>query len=245
MEVNILDAILKTKEEELAAIQLSGNYMQGPEMGFGQRIRAGHEFIAEFKRKSPSAGWINQDADVSQILKTYSAKIDGIIGFSVLTDEHYFGGSLQDLDEAIGATSYPILRKDFTIHESQIQEAKEHGAACVLLIAAALSKARVTDLVHEAEKLEIEVLFEIKDLEELQKMDSRIELLGVNNRDLRNFKTDYKKSIAFAPHLPQDCLWISESGLSEEHQFEELRAVGYKGFLVGQGFMEKFGNHED
>lgn len=245
MEINILDKILKTKEGELGKIKLTGTYLDAAEMGFAQRIKAGHEFIAEFKRKSPSAGWINKEADVAQILKTYSTKIERIIGFSVLTDENYFGGSLQDLDAAVKATPFPILRKDFTIHETQIQEAKEHGASCVLLIAAALSKERVRDLVSEAQQLNLEVLFEIKGLEELDKLDSRIELLGVNNRDLRNFQTDYKKSIAFAPHLPKDCLWISESGLSEEHQFEELRSVGYKGFLVGQGFMEKFGNHED
>lgn len=242
MEVDILKKILDTKAEEIPAIQLPKQKVErlSGVPSFKSQFEQGKKFIAEFKRKSPSAGWINQHAKVSQVLQSYTEAIPEVAGFSVLTDTQYFGGGIQDLQEAVRSVSCPVIRKDFIVHPKQIEEAYLSGASAILLIAAALSKSAVAELVTEAESYGLEVLFEIKELEELTKLDDRIALLGVNNRDLRTFETDYRKSIRFAPQLPTDRILISESGLSQQHQFDELEEVGYKGFLVGQGFMELY-----
>ena len=241
MEVNILNEILATKRKEIEGrtkpdfINSSNNYLT-----FKDTIESGKKFIAEFKRKSPSAGWIAEQGSVVPVLKSYQSQIADLAGFSVLTDEPYFGGSLQDLAEARNHFNLPLLRKDFIIDEIQLIEAKNSGASTVLLIAAALSASRIKTLIDEAKNLHLEVLLEVKDKEEIKKYDERIELLGVNNRDLRTFNTDYKKSIELAPHLPNHPIWISESGLSTTDQFRELEEHGFQGFLVGQSFMEKY-----
>lgn len=191
--------------------------------------------IAEFKRKSPSKGWIHQDAAPQQVIPAYEQA--GAAAVSVLTDEQYFGGSTQYLYSARPLVQIPLLRKEFIVHPYQVYGARLLGADAILLIAAALTLQTCRELSSLARQLGLEVLLEIHGQAELEYADSEPHLLGVNNRNLGTFHTDVANSFHLAPMLPTDVTWVSESGIDSPHTISALRQAGYRGFLMGEVFM--------
>lgn len=191
--------------------------------------------ISEFKRRSPSKGWINRDA-VQSVVRAYQQA--GATALSVLTDTPYFGGTDDDLRAARQACSLPILRKDFTIDEFQLVESRVLGADAVLLIAAALTREQCRRFAEIAHQLELEVLLEIHDQSELDYYSEYVDVLGVNNRNLGSFHTDVANSFRLIEQMPQEATPISESGISNPDTVKELRAIGFKGFLIGENFMK-------
>jgi indole-3-glycerol phosphate synthase len=193
--------------------------------------------IAEFKRQSPSKGTINADADVLQTTKGYVES--GAAALSVLTDKDFFGGSNVDLIGARSINNCPILRKDFIIEEYQIIEAKSIGADVILLIAAALQPQKLQALASFAQSLGLEVLLEVHNEKELKtNISSAIDLIGVNNRNLKNFEVSIDLSRKLSEIIPKEFVKISESGISFPETIIELRQFGYQGFLMGENFMK-------
>lgn len=191
--------------------------------------------IAEFKRKSPSKGYINERADVVKITSDYEKH--GATGLSILTDTQFFGGSYEDLSIA-RASSLPILRKDFIIDEYQVAETKAMGADVILLIAACLTPFEVLRFSTTAKEFGLEVLLEIHGEEELAHIHPGIRLVGINNRNLKTFNVDIDHSIKLAGMIPSDCLKIAESGITDEATIKSLKAHGFNGFLIGENFMK-------
>lgn len=193
--------------------------------------------IAEHKRRSPSKAVINQSKSVEEIVKNYEN--GGAAGMSILTDGQYFGGSLDDLILARATTNLPLLRKDFMIDEFQIIEAKAFGADVILLIAAVLSKNEIKNLSTLAKSLGLEVLLEIHNEEELEKsVMPTLDIIGVNNRNLKTFEVSLDYSKQLASKTPADFTKISESGIDSPEAVSELQHYGYKGFLMGEYFMK-------
>lgn len=192
--------------------------------------------IAEFKRRSPSKGWIKQDARPEEIVLSYATA--GASALSILTDEKFFGGSLKDIRIARPLVEIPILRKDFIIDEYQLYQAKIVGADAVLLIAAALEQEKCNELTEKAHSLGLEVLLEIHSSEELAYINKEIDMVGINNRNLGTFFTDVENSFRLAGQLPQDAVLVSESGISDPKIVKRLRAAGFRGFLIGETFMK-------
>jgi len=193
--------------------------------------------IAEFKRKSPSKGWFNETANAAEVVSQYEQF--GAACASVLTDSEFFGGSLHDLYSARQKVNIPLLRKDFIIDESQIEEAKKFGADVILLIAAILSPQRVKELSKQASNLGLEVLLELHAENELGHICNEIELVGINNRDLKTFKVDIERSLRMAEKIPKDKIRIAESGISSVENIRLFRENGFKGFLIGETFMKE------
>ena len=191
--------------------------------------------IAEFKRRSPSKGWIQEEACPEEIVPSYAAA--GASALSILTDEKFFGGSLKDIRAARPLVEIPILRKDFIIDEYQLYQAKIVGADAVLLIAAALELEKCNELAEKAHELGLEVLLEIHSSEELAYINKGIDMVGINNRNLGSFHTDVANSFRLAEHLPEDIIRVSESGLSQPETVSQLRDAGFRGFLIGETFM--------
>ena len=191
--------------------------------------------IAEFKRRSPSKGWIQEEARPEEIVPSYAAA--GASALSILTDEKFFGGSLKDIRAARPLVEIPILRKDFIIDEYQLYQAKIVGADAVLLIAAALEPEKCNELAEKAHELGMEVLLEIHSSEELAYINKGIDMVGINNRNLGSFHTDVANSFRLAEHLPEDIIRVSESGLSQPETVSQLRDAGFRGFLIGETFM--------
>ena len=192
--------------------------------------------ITEFKRRSPSKGAINENADVIDVTAEYVR--GGASGLSVLTDERFFGGSIEDMDKA-RQNSIPILRKDFMIDEYQLLEAKAFGADVILLIAACLTPAAVKKLAVFARSLGLEVLLEIHNEEELGHICEETELVGVNNRDLKTFTVDVERSIRLLGKIPPEKIMIAESGISRVDTIVRLKKSGFHGFLIGENFMKE------
>ena len=192
--------------------------------------------IAEFKRKSPSRGTIHKNADPVEITRGYMQA--GAIGLSVLTDYKYFAGSREDLVWTREANQCPILRKDFMIDEYQVLEARAWGADVILLIAAALGKEKVRDLSALARSLGLEVLLEVHQESELDVLNENIDIVGVNNRDLKRMVTDINTSRELSEKIPAEFLKISESGISDPGTILTLKEYGYRGFLIGEYFMQ-------
>lgn len=197
--------------------------------------------IAEFKRRSPSKGWLHQNADVNLVTKAYENA--GASALSVLTDENYFGGSISDLKSAVQNVHIPVMRKEFIVDEYQIFQAKLLGASAILLIAAAISQEESIRFTKLANELQLDVLLELHDESEIEYVTHLNGLVGVNNRNLGSFVTDLQKSFRMADLLPSNSVWVSESGISDVNVVKELRDAGYKGFLIGEYFM-KSGNPE-
>lgn len=192
--------------------------------------------IAEFKRCSPSKGWINQTADTGIVTKAYETA--GAAALSVLTDEAFFGGTLDDLQKATQTVHIPVMRKEFIIDEYQLFEAKLAGASAVLLIAAAITKEESKRFTKLAHQLQLDVLLELHDERETDYITPLNTFIGINNRNLGSFVTDLQKSFRMAELLPNDAVWVSESGISDPTILKELRNAGYRGFLIGENFMK-------
>lgn len=191
--------------------------------------------IAEFKRKSPSKGWINAEADPSTVTLAYTRH--GASGLSVLTDEFFFGGNMDDLVKA-RVNAIPILRKDFMIDPYQIIEAKAYGADVILLIAANLNPAAVRSLAIAAKNMGLEVLLEIHNEQELEHICEEVDIVGVNNRNLKTFEVNIDTSISLSRLIPADKFKISESGIGSVETIALLKQYGYQGFLMGENFMK-------
>jgi indole-3-glycerol phosphate synthase len=191
--------------------------------------------IAEFKRKSPSKGIINSSSSVEEVTSGYFRA--GASGVSILTDTQFFGGSNSDLLHAREKSLFPILRKDFIIDEYQVIESKSIGADAILLIAAALEKKVIVNLSQLARSLGLEVLLEIHEQDELDKVNQYINIIGVNNRNLKTFEVNTDISDMIADEIPQGFLKISESGISSPRVIKRLKVAGYDGFLIGEKFM--------
>jgi indole-3-glycerol phosphate synthase len=192
--------------------------------------------IAEFKRQSPSKGVINNHADVVAVTKAYTQH--GASCLSVLTDNHFFGGSAGDLQKA-RINNVPILRKDFMIDEYQVVEAKAMGADVILLIAACLAPERVQQMAAFAKSLQLEVLLEIHNDQELQHICNDTEIIGVNNRDLKTFTVDINRSIELSKKIGAQKIKIAESGINDIETISIFKKAGYKGFLIGETFMKQ------
>ena len=191
--------------------------------------------IAEFKRQSPSKGIINENADVVAITTAYAA--NGASGLSVLTDGPSFGGSAEDLVQA-RINKVPILRKEFIVDPYQITEAKAMGADVILLIAAILSPEQVRDFTLKAHSLGMEVILEIHGQEELQHINNEVDVVGVNNRNLKTFEVSLETSVILSSLIPEGTLKISESGIHSVADIQYLKMHGYKGFEIGENFMK-------
>lgn len=192
--------------------------------------------IAEFKRRSPSKGWINRKAQAEDIVPGYANA--GASAVSILTDEKFFGGNLKDIKDARPLIDIPILRKDFIVDEYQLYQAKIIGADAVLLIAAALKKEVLHALAAKAHELGLEVLLEIHSVEELKYINANMDVIGINNRNLGTFFTDVENSFRLAEQLPSDAVLVSESGISDPATVKRLQKAGFKGFLIGENFMK-------
>lgn len=193
--------------------------------------------IAEFKRKSPSKGIINDKVKVEEVTSSYANA--GAAGLSVLTDRKFFGGSLIDLVAARQVNRIPILRKDFMVDEYQVIEAKAMGADVILLIAASLENSQIKTLAQCAKSLGLEILFEVHTMEELDKIVEEVDIVGVNNRNLKDFKVDIEHSLKLAQNIPDQFLKISESGIDNPETIKYLKRNGFKGFLIGENFMKQ------
>lgn len=200
-------------------------------------IASSSGIIAEFKRKSPSKGWIHEEADVVEITSGYNEA--GAAGISVLTDSKYFGGVPEDLTVARPHVHCPILRKDFIIDVYQLFEAKAIGADVILLIAAALTVDDTLELARQAKALSLEVLLEIHNREELVHINDFVDMVGVNNRNLKNFEVSTDVSLELAGLIPDQFVKISESGISSPETVDVLKSAGYQGFLMGENFMKE------
>ena len=193
--------------------------------------------IAEFKRQSPSKGVINDKVTIEQVTDGY---LDAnVAAQSILTDTSFFGGTMVDLMQARTINSIkPILRKDFIVDGFQIVEAKAIGADAILLIAACLTKEELKNYGKLAEDLGMEVLYEVHTQEDLDKIDLHKKIIGINNRNLKTFDVDLENSVNLANQIPEDCLKISESGLSDPRIITGLKEYGFNGFLIGENFMK-------
>ena len=193
--------------------------------------------IAEHKRRSPSKLVINQNLNVFDVAKGYENA--GVCGMSVLTDGKYFGGSLDDLLTARASCDLPLLRKEFIIDEYQLLEAKAYGADVILLIAAILTREEIKQFSEFAKGLNLEVLLEVHNEEELLKsIMPSLDMLGVNNRNLKSFDVSLETSKKLSALIPNDFVKVSESGISTIEAIKELQPYGYKGFLIGENFMK-------
>ncbi len=250
--MNILETIVARKKEELAErraqtpvhmLEKTALFARQP-YSLSQALLAGSPgIIAEFKRKSPSKGMINAKADVQETTTGYVQA--GAVALSVLTDKDFFEGSDENLKIARAHNDCPILRKDFTIDPYQITEAKAIGADAILLIAAILTSEQVLQLATHAHAIGLEVLLEVHHAEELKKtaLDDRIapyiDVVGVNNRNLKTFAVDIETSVELAALMPQGMVKISESGISDPENIIRLLQHGYQGFLMGEHFMKQ------
>lgn len=191
--------------------------------------------IAEFKRRSPSKGWIKEEGTAETIPQEYCR--NGAAAISILTDERYFGGRMEFICTARPLVSCPILRKDFIVDEYQLFQAKATGADAVLLIAADLTPGECRTLARTARDLQLETLLEIHSEAELGYIGENIDMVGVNNRHLGSFHTDVAASFLLAPLLPDELPLVSESGIRDVDTIKLLRQAGFRGFLIGETFM--------
>jgi indole-3-glycerol phosphate synthase len=199
--------------------------------------RPGISLIAEYKRRSPSAGELPHGSEpVSEIVQAYER--GGAAALSILTDGPYFGGSLTDLRNARASSDLPILRKDFTIDPYQLYEAAAAGADAVLLIVATLERDELEQLYCEAEDLDLDCLVEVHDAEELEAaLELDADVIGINNRDLRDFTVDASRTLELLPDVPAGKTVVSESGISTREQVEQLARVGVDAVLIGETLM--------
>lgn len=229
--MDILQEITAHKLEEIAALKAKKPSLREALLTSGSGI------IAEFKRRSPSKGWIKEDGRADEIPLSYEK--NGAAAVSILTDRNYFGGS----DDFIRAArksgvTVPILYKNFVVDELQLAAAALCGASAVLLIAACLTKDECRYLLNKAHELGLEVLLEMHSEAELEYAELQPDLCGINNRHLGSFVTDVETSFRLAELLPRDAVKVSESGISDPRTVKALKEAGFNGFLIGENFMK-------
>jgi indole-3-glycerol phosphate synthase len=244
--MNILDKIVRDKRKEvdlrkslIPVSQLEQSVLfDRATVSLSERLKSSASgIIAEHKRRSPSKAVINQSLNVQDVASGYENA--GVCGMSVLTDTKYFGGSLDDLILARASCHIPLLRKEFIIDTYQILEAKAYGADVILLIAAILSREEIKEFSEFAKSLHLDVLLEVHNEEELQKsIMPSLDMLGVNNRNLKTFEVSLETSKVLSSQIPDDFVKVSESGISSVEAIKELQPYGYKGFLIGENFMK-------
>jgi indole-3-glycerol phosphate synthase len=245
--MNILDKIIAYKKQEVAQlrkeVQLeklikSPNFQRTPLSLKDSLTAAGSTgIIAEFKRQSPSKGIINDKATILEVTQGYLEA--NVAAQSILTDTQFFGGTILDVIQARTInTTTPILRKDFIVDGFQIVEAKAIGADVILLIAACLTKEELKNYGKLAEDLGLDVLYEVHNKQELDKIELDNKIIGINNRNLKTFEVDLEHSIELASHIPDSCIKVSESGISDPRIITGLKEYGFQGFLIGENFMK-------
>lgn len=250
---NILDKIVVNKRIEVEQqkqaapldmlLAMGGDRLDRPTLSMRNYLsRSSSGIIAEFKRKSPSKGWLYPNAQIEKVIPAYEDA--GACACSILTDSLFFGGSLGDLHKARTLAGIPLLRKDFIIDPYQLYQARIMGADAILLIAACLTPEDCKLLAEKAHSLQLEVLLEIHNEEELSYLNSSIDMLGINNRDLATFHTDISTSFRLKEKIDQAIgeedspLCIAESGLADPETVVRLRTAGFRGFLIGETFMK-------
>jgi indole-3-glycerol phosphate synthase len=244
----ILETIVANKRKEIELFKPKSSFERFEKEGFfwnftnrslKQRLlnEESTGIIAEFKRKSPSKGWFKtKELEVEPVVTGYNKFAAGI---SVLTDADFFGGDLDDLIQTKIITDVPVLRKDFMIDPWQIAEAKAFGADVILLIAACLSPKEVKEMASYAKSIGLEVLLEIHNEEELGHICDEVDMVGVNNRNLKTFEVDINISLQLIQKMPTDKPAVAESGISNVETIVTLRQAGFKGFLIGETFMKQ------
>lgn len=251
--MDILETITAHKHKEVARqkeavsldllFSLGSQRLNRPTLSMRQALeRSSSGIIAEFKRRSPSKGWLFPHARVEEVLPEYMN--GGAAACSILTDSEFFGGSFSDLQHARSLVPLPLLRKDFIVDEYQIYQSRVLGADAILLIAAILSKDTCKNLARAARQSEMEVLLEVHTESELSHLNEYVDMFGVNNRNLGTFHTDVENSFRMIDFLKKETgaggdapLFISESGINDVNMINKLRAVGYRGFLIGESLM--------
>jgi len=224
---------LNVRQLERAA---QGCVPRGFRSALESRSRHGPAIIAELKKASPSRGLIRDDFEAGRLAAQLEAA--GAAALSVLTDEEFFQGSLENLRLARGSTQLPCLRKDFIVDHVQILETRANGGDAILLIVAALTQSELQTLVRQAREYELDVLCEIHDESELQRAaDAGCDLIGVNNRDLRTFKVDPETAFRLEKFIPKNALRVAESGIRSPADIVRLRTAGYHAFLIGESLM--------
>ena len=244
--MNILEKIVATKKQEIAFSKSKNPISNLEKSDFFDRQTVSLKsnilkpestgIIAEFKRKSPSKGIINDSANVEDVVRQY--EMAGVAGASVLTDNEYFGGSNEDLISARNKVAIPLLRKDFMVDDYQFFEAKSWGADVILLIASILSPKEVLHFTNLAKSLGLEVLLELHDESELDHVNELVDMVGINNRNLKTFEVDIDQSIRMANKLGSQFVKIAESGISNINTLKQFRESGFNGFLIGEQFMK-------
>ena len=244
--MSVLERIVDSTREDVArrrqAVPLSELEQQAArtreDRPFSEALtRPGISVIAEHKRRSPSAGEIRKGATVTEIVGAYER--GGAAALSILTEERHFGGSLDDLREALSASALPILRKDFVVDPYQVYESAVAGADAILLIVAALDDDDLGLLHREAASLDLDVLVEVHDEEELERALEVVDadVIGINNRDLVDFSVDIERTYELLSDVPAGKTVVSESGIVYREQIEELERVGVDAVLVGETLM--------
>jgi indole-3-glycerol phosphate synthase len=241
-----LDQIVAATRARVAATRLTVDLRELERLaqehtprGFRRALesKGGVAIIAELKKGSPSRGLIRPDFDVENLAAQLEAA--GAAALSVLTDEEFFQGSLENLRKASAKTTLPCLRKDFIVDEFQLLEAKANSADAVLLIVAALSTKELSALAKRAAELHLDVLCEVHDQEELKRaLDAGCDLIGVNNRDLKTFKVDLENAFRLASSIPGNVLSVAESGIRSGVDIARLNGAGFKAFLIGESLMK-------
>lgn len=244
--MNILDTIVEAKKNEVRQrakeTPLSVLFQSA---GYGRKIYSLSQvllegnttgIIAEFKRRSPSKGIINANANPVSVTTAYQNH--GAAAVSILTDHEFFGGSPEDLRACRSELTIPVLRKDFIIDPYQIHESKAMGADLILLIAACLAPTQVQEFASLAKSIGLEVLLELHDEDELNHVCKEVDFVGINNRSLKTFDVDIERSLRMAASLPKEKIKIAESGIDNPAQIIRFQSNGYKGFLIGENFMK-------
>jgi indole-3-glycerol phosphate synthase len=245
--MNILEQIVEQKKKEVA---LAKSRISIKELEYYRHFRqtcpslkeyilnpGKNGIIAEFKRRSPSKGVINDHSELRDVVKGY--QVAGVSALSVLTDGEFFGGMADDLTEARDIVDIPILRKDFIIDPYQVYESKAIGASAILLIAAILDPLQARELGAIANMLGMEVLMEIHHKDDIERINAYVDVVGVNNRDLKTFEVSLERSAELAASLPENKVLISESGITSTQDINYLRQNGFSGFLIGENFMKE------
>jgi len=251
--MDILETITTHKRIEVARqkeavpldllFSLGSQRLNRPTSSMRQALeRSSSGIIAEFKRRSPSKGWLFPQAKVAEVVPAYERR--GAAACSILTDSDFFGGSFSDLQRARSLVQLPLLRKDFIIDAYQIYQSRVLGADAILLIASCLTKDACKNLARIAHQLELEVLLEVHTESELSHLNEYVDMLGVNNRNLGTFHTDVSNSFRMIEIMRKEAgtgddtpLFVSESGITDMNMIKKLREAGFRGFLIGESLM--------